>query len=99
MPKFQGRIWVCLVAFAEACSSPQPNSSQGKAIQATRPGGIEANASGISGLAEREVIRRQERVRRADSAALEANRASAGGDQEAAIRSYRKALDTLPSGN
>lgn len=97
MPKLRVSIGICLVGFAVACSSSGPDSGQNRVIRAANPRGIEKSDEGITGLAAREVVRRQERVRRADKAALEANRASAEGDHEVAIRSYRTALDTLPA--
>lgn len=85
------------MCFLGACSSSYSDKSQNKTTKTPQSGGIRASNEGITGIAAREVVRRQEQVRRADTAALEANRASAEGDHEAAIRSYRKALDTLPS--
>lgn len=90
-------LWLCLMTFMAACSSSHTGKHREQASQAPRSGEIRAADEGIMGIAAREVVRRQEQIRRADTAALEANRASAEGDQEAAIRSYRKALDSLPS--
>lgn len=59
--------------------------------------GLQSADDGIAAIATREIIRRQEKVRRADAAALRANKYSSEGDHEAAVRSYRRALDTLPS--
>jgi len=53
---------------------------------------IDPSASPISAAAQREVIRRQEAMRRADEAALRANRQMADGNYEAALKSSRTAL-------
>ncbi len=99
MIKSRNLLGFSLLAVLTACSSPSSTGIEGKGARAAQPGLIRASDEGISGIAAREVIRRQEQVRRADSAAMEAGRSSAEGDQEAAIRSYRKALDALPAGD
>jgi hypothetical protein len=55
-------------------------------------------ANSIPGIAQREVIRRQERLRQVDDAALRAHQAIAEGDLESAVSGYQKALDGLPAG-
>ncbi|MFV1993831.1 MAG: Amuc_1098 family type IV pilus outer membrane protein [Verrucomicrobiales bacterium] len=52
--------------------------------------------SGLPDIAQREIARRQERVAEANEAILEAERLLAEKDYEAAIGSYRSALDLLP---
>ena len=85
------------MAFLVACFGSYMDEGQNKTIKLPSSGRIRASDEGITGIAAREVIRRQEQIRRSDAAAMEANRASSAGDHEAAIRSYQKALDTLPS--
>lgn len=50
----------------------------------------------ISSIAGREIVRRQERIRSADEAAIRAGQRSASGDLEGARAGYSKALATLP---
>jgi len=97
MCKLRIAIWSSLAVLAAACSSSKTDSGQNHSTRPATYGRIGTNDQGLTGLAAREVVRRQERVRRADRAALEANRAAAEGDHEAAVRSYRRALDTLPA--
>ncbi len=97
MCKLHIAIWGSLAVLAAACSNNRPGSSQSNATRPTGYGRVQTSDRGPTSLAAREVVRRQEQVRRADRAALEANRASAEGDHEAAVHSYRRALDALPS--
>jgi len=60
------------------------------------PGPAAAPANPVSDLARREILRRQERVRRMDAAALEANRALAENDLEGAVGGFRQASSGLP---
>jgi Tfp pilus assembly protein PilF len=90
---------LCLSLSLIACSSSKTNAKYEGGTSDRRVSQIRSTDDGISGIAAREVIRRQEGVRRADSAALRANRYSSQGDHEAAVRSYRQALDALPSGD
>ncbi|MBC7979046.1 MAG: hypothetical protein H7Y36_00615, partial [Armatimonadetes bacterium] len=52
--------------------------------------------SGMSGLAQREMIRRQEAVAEADRLFLEGREAYAKGDYQQAVDKFRQALSTLP---
>ena len=97
MSKPSNILYFCLMAFLVACSGSYMDKGQNKTAKSPSSGRIRASDEGITGIAAREVIRRQEQIRRSDAAAMEANRASSAGDHEAAIRSYQKALDTLPS--
>ena len=54
-------------------------------------------ANSIPGIAQREVIRRRERLRQIDDAALRAHQAMAEGDLENAVSQYRSALNGLPA--
>jgi len=74
-----------------SCASRAPRLSPVPTVD-SRPVMIDPAASPISAAAQREVIRRQEAVRRADEAALRANRQLADGDYEAALQSSRNAL-------
>jgi len=93
------RIFLCLCLSLIACATSKTKAKYDGGTPDHRVSQIRSADDGISGIAAREVIRRQEGVRRADSAALRANRYSSQGDHEAAIRSYRQALDALPSGD
>jgi len=99
MLKVSVLLCFCLVVISPACSSSNvretsvPSDSQ--VVPQTT--GLQSADDGIAAIATREIIRRQEKVRRADAAALRANKYSSEGDHEAAVRSYRRALDTLPS--
>ncbi len=90
------RLFAALLAacLAQACASktPEPAPAPLAAAAASRPVVIDPSASPISAAAQREVIRRQEAMRRADEAALRANRQMADGDYEAALQSSRNAL-------
>ncbi|NOX99445.1 MAG: hypothetical protein GXP30_06915 [Verrucomicrobia bacterium] len=99
MIKLRNIIGTSLVVLLPACTSAPSTESEKKGARIPQSEIIRASDEGIRGMAAREVIRRQEKIRRADAAALEASRASAEGDQEGAIRSYRKALDDLPAGD
>jgi len=53
-------------------------------------------SSGLSGLAEREMIRRQNAVTEGDALLAEGREAYAKGDYQKAVDKYRQALDRLP---
>ncbi len=86
----------CLLMASTACSSSSSGKRQQEVHRNQYGENIQANETGLSSIAAREVIRRQEQMRRADAAAMRANEYSRQGDDEAALRSYRKALKTLP---
>ena len=50
----------------------------------------------VPAIARREVIRRQERVRQMDEAAIRASQAMAEDDLEGAVEGFRRAVDGLP---
>jgi hypothetical protein len=50
----------------------------------------------ISEIAQREILRRQERVRQMDAMALEANRALSENDLEGAVSGFRHASGAAP---
>lgn len=92
-------IGTSLVVLLPACTSAPSTEGEKKGARIPQSQVVRVSDDGIRGMAAREVIRRHEKLRRADAAALEASRASGEGDQEGAIRSYRKALDALPAGD
>jgi general secretion pathway protein D len=53
-------------------------------------------SSGLSGLAQREIIRRQDAVAQGDALLNEGREAYAKGDYQQAVDKYRQALDRLP---
>lgn len=76
----------CLVAPLSGCGSrPQATTS------APAPSPTVTPDNPISEIAQREIIRRQERVRQMDAAALEANRALSENDLEGAVNGFRQA--------
>jgi general secretion pathway protein D len=82
-----------LVAMAGAMVSVFVSGSE---IRAEAGGGAGGEAGGAPGVASRYVIRLQERVRKADEAALRGSQLLADDDFEGAIREFRAALDLLP---
>jgi general secretion pathway protein D len=56
----------------------------------------EGGGSGLSGLAQREMIRRQDAVTEGDALLAEGRAAYAKGDYQQAVDKYRQALDRLP---
>ena len=87
---------LCLGVFVSSCASSHSDVRVNRLSGSPHILEEKSPDHGISAIAAREVIRRQERVRRADAAALRANKFSAEGNHEAAIRSYRQALEALP---
>ena len=77
--------------FAQACASKAPEPAATTRAPA-RTVVVDPASSPITAAAEREVIRRQEAMRRADEAALRAQRQMADGNYEAAMDSSRSAL-------
>ncbi|MFK7851236.1 MAG: Amuc_1098 family type IV pilus outer membrane protein [Akkermansiaceae bacterium] len=65
-------------------------------ITSTQAGEGGSSYSGMSGLAQREMIRRQQAVAEADRLFLEGREAYAKGDFQQAVDKYRQALSTLP---
>ncbi|MFK5923475.1 MAG: type II and III secretion system protein [Verrucomicrobiota bacterium] len=69
----------------------------GSQVHAEAGGGAAGGGvGGAPGVASRYVIRLQERVRKADEAALRGSQLLADGDFEGAIREFKAALDLLP---
>lgn len=87
----------CMLALAACSTRSEPpvvqRLPQAQPTPRAEPGQVPPE---ISGIAEREIIRRQERMRQADEAALRAARRQADGDLEGATQEYRRAIDTLP---
>ncbi|MCB1066205.1 MAG: hypothetical protein KDN20_25205 [Verrucomicrobiae bacterium] len=86
-----------------ACQSPKEPSP---VVQSVPPPPIPARSAAATpqtlppdsapAIARREVIRRQEQIRRMDEAALRASQAMAEDDLEGAVKGYRRAVDGLP---
>ncbi|NNE90343.1 MAG: hypothetical protein HKN23_01725 [Verrucomicrobiales bacterium] len=74
----------------------ETNPAQSSGSKAPARMYVPAN-EGVPAIARREIIRRQERMRAADTAALRAGQQQAAGDTEGAIQSYKQALTTLPA--
>jgi hypothetical protein len=52
-----------------------------------------ADPNSVPAIAQREVIRRQEMIRRMDEAAIQASQRMAEDDLEGAVKGYRRAMD------
>jgi len=65
-------------------------------VPGSRAAASAAPGNEVSDLARREIVRRQEMIRRMDAAALEANRALAENDLEGAVGGFRQASSGLP---
>lgn len=63
----------------------------------TPPARVAVPENEISELARREILRRRERVARADRAALESRQRMAEGNLEGAVSGYREAVSELES--
>ena len=74
------------------CASKPPASEPEAAAEKSDRVTIDPSSSPISAAAEREIIRRQEAMRRADEAFLRGQRQMADGNYEAAMESSRQAL-------
>lgn len=95
-------LWMsCLSLLGSvACQSdPKP------VVTPSRPAPVPSASSGeaapypddsVPAIARREVIRRQERVRQMDEAAIRASQALANDDLEGAVDGFRRAVDGLP---
>ncbi len=70
--------------------APAPASSRAPSLAQALPD------DSVPAIARREVIRRQEQIRRMDEAALRASQAMAEDDLEGAVGGYRRAVDGLP---
>jgi hypothetical protein len=79
-----------ILIFGASCASQSPDPVA--SAPAPRTVVIDPASSPITAAAEREIIRRQEAMRRADEAALRAQRQMADGNYEAAMGSSRSAL-------
>lgn len=92
-------MWIVLAA----CQSKPSPSVATQPAPATTPRSAPAPASveplpddSVPEIARREVIRRQERIRQMDEAALRASQAMAEDDLEGAVGGFRRAVDGLP---
>ncbi|MBU6179654.1 MAG: hypothetical protein KGR69_08305 [Verrucomicrobia bacterium] len=72
----------------------RPQTARDRNISRRRPTIIPDNP--ISEIAQREILRRQERIRQMDSTALEANRALSENDLEGAVSGFRQASGVTP---
>ncbi len=79
-------VIACLIASLSGCGSRTQSTTAAPAPASTA---VPDNA--ISEIAQREIIRRQERMRQMDAVALEANRALSENDLERAVSGFRQA--------
>ncbi len=85
-------IATTLLAFmVTSCAIPKSSATAPTApVPATAPDNT------ISEIAQREILRRQERIRQMDAAALEANRALSENDLEGAVSGFRQVSGVTP---
>ncbi len=76
-----------------ATATRQPVFAPSPAVAGAAP---TASDDSVPAIAQREVIRRREQIRRMDEAALRASQAMAEDDLEGAVSGYRRAVDGLP---
>jgi len=104
-PERGGSVLLLLAALVSmaalaSCRSPQRKKIPPPLAVAAHPAPAPITAAAptnpVSDLARREILRRQERVRRMDAAALEANRALSENDLEEAVGGFRQASSGLP---
>lgn len=78
-----------------SCAAPRTQPHSTKPASPASPASAQSIAvSGdVPAIAQREVIRRQEQIRRMDEAALRASEAMAHDDLEGAVSGYRQAID------
>jgi hypothetical protein len=89
MKRFIAATLLALVA--TSCASPKRSAT---APPAPIPAAVPDNP--ISEIAQREILRRQERIRQMDATALEANRALSENDLEGAVSGFRQASEVTP---
>ena len=85
------------VASSQAVPPPPIPASAPAAKPATSSAAAPLPNDSVPAIARREVIRRQEQIRRMDEAALRASQAMAYDDLEGAVEGYRRAVDGLPN--
>ena len=78
-----------LAMLAISCASPHKSVIAPAPAPAPAPTVVSDNP--ISEIAQREILRRQERLHQIDAAALEANRALSENDLERAVSGFREA--------
>jgi len=89
-----------ILAGVSCQSAPPPKVAPSRAAFSPTAGASVAPvqplpSDSVPAIAQREVIRRQEQIRRMDDAALRASQAMAKDDLEGAVGGYRKAIDGL----
>lgn len=77
-----------------ACGSTPPMPRSTSHPPSAVPTAVPDNP--ISEIAQREILRRQERIRQMDATALEANRALSENDLEGAVSGFRQASGVSP---
>lgn len=89
MKRFIAATLLALVV--TSCASPKrPATAPPVAVPTAVPD------NPVSEIAQREILRRQERLRKMDAAALEANRALSENDLEGAVSGFRQASGVSP---
>jgi hypothetical protein len=89
MKRFTAATLLALVV--TSCASPKRPAT---APPVAAPTAVPDNP--ISEIAQREILRRQERIRQMDATALEANRALSENDLEGAVSGFRQASEVTP---
>jgi len=94
IPPLSFLVLATLVFTSTGCGSNPPAASTPLPAATHAPRTI-APENEISGIAEREIIRRQDRILRADAAAIESHQRMSAGDLEGAVSGYRTAVSAL----
>jgi hypothetical protein len=96
------RLAILLTAIGVSCANRDPiptpanppgSSAAGGSARVSGTSAAATDPNSVPSIAQREVIRRQEMVRRMDDAALRASQRMAEDDLEGAVEGYRKAMD------
>ena len=92
------RVLPMMALGLSACQQPAPTPPTVSAAPAPQasPSATPMPDDSVPAIARREVIRRQEQIRRMDEAALRASQAMANDDLEGAVSGYRRAIDGTP---
>lgn len=86
---------VSLLAVAMILSACSVGHSRKPVPQVQQPRQVIHSDSEISGIAEREILRRQDQILRADEAAIQSHQRMSDGDLEGAVQGYRSAVSEL----
>ncbi len=95
--EYGGVAWTSDSPFSDALNMPPALNASVASGEKGGPGGYDKNGSGVPTIASHYVIRLQERIKKADEAALRGSQLSADGDYQRAVDQYRNSMDLLPN--